>query len=156
MYGCKRWCSFAYNWMHANLNITLFYDLVLLIENAQINWKSTPTLNAKIEEHYICKAYAFNYLIAYRVFVFAEILEPPPSSPLSSPSPTPSILEVRPAKSPCQYESYIWEDNMSFFRKIIKRYFGLTLSLSSLHHIWDRMKNPDCCRGGRFSFFSLC
>ena len=28
----KRWCTFAYNyWMHANLNITLFYDLVLLI-----------------------------------------------------------------------------------------------------------------------------
>ena len=38
--------------MHANLNTTLFYDLVLLIENAQINWKSTPTLNAKIGEHY--------------------------------------------------------------------------------------------------------
>ena len=59
--------------MHANLNTTLFYDLVLLIENAQINWKITPTLNAKIGEHYICKAYAFDYLIAYRVFVFTEI-----------------------------------------------------------------------------------
>ena len=59
--------------MHANLNTTLFYDLVLLIENAQINWNSTPTLNAKIGEHYICKAHAFDYLIAYRVFVFTEI-----------------------------------------------------------------------------------
>ena len=29
--------------MHANLNTTLFYDLVLLIECS--NWKSTPTLN---------------------------------------------------------------------------------------------------------------
>ena len=35
--------------MHANLNTTLFYDLVLLIEFSY--WKSTPTLNAKIEEH---------------------------------------------------------------------------------------------------------
>ena len=34
--------------MHANLNTTLFYDLVLLIECSY--WKSTPTLNAKIEE----------------------------------------------------------------------------------------------------------
>ena len=59
--------------MHANFIITLFYDLVFLIENAQINWKSTRTLNAKIGEHYICKAYAFDYLIAYRVFVFTEI-----------------------------------------------------------------------------------
>ena len=29
--------------MHANLNTTLFYDLVLLIECS--NWKSTPSLN---------------------------------------------------------------------------------------------------------------
>ena len=34
--------------MHANLNTTLFYDLVLLIECSY--WKSTPTLNAKIED----------------------------------------------------------------------------------------------------------
>ena len=39
--------------MHANLNTTLFYDLVLLIECSY--WKSTPTLNAKIEEHSPCR-----------------------------------------------------------------------------------------------------
>ena len=36
--------------MHANLNTSLFYDLVLLIECS--NWETTPTLNAKIGEHY--------------------------------------------------------------------------------------------------------
>ena len=40
--------------MHANLNTTLFYDLVLLIECSY--WKSTPTLNAKIEEHSMQKS----------------------------------------------------------------------------------------------------
>ena len=40
--------------MHANLNTTLFYDLILLIECSY--WKSTPTLNAKIEEHSMQKS----------------------------------------------------------------------------------------------------
>ena len=40
--------------MHANLNTTLFNDLVLLIECSY--WKSTPTLNAKIEEHSMQKS----------------------------------------------------------------------------------------------------
>ena len=33
-----------------DLNTTLFCDLILLIECS--NWKTTPTLNAKIGEHY--------------------------------------------------------------------------------------------------------
>ncbi len=33
-----------------DMNSTLFYDLVLLIECS--NWKTPPTLNAKIGEHY--------------------------------------------------------------------------------------------------------
>ena len=52
-------------------------------------------------------------MITYRVFAFAEIKEPlhhprrrprhrpPPTSPPSSQSPTPSDIEVRPAKYPC-------------------------------------------------------
>ena len=36
--------------IECNLNTTLFCDLILLIECSK--WKTTPTLNAKIGEHY--------------------------------------------------------------------------------------------------------
>ena len=53
----------------------------------------------------------------------------------SQKSRSPSIIPVVvPVTDPLRPRG---ETSQILFRKIIKRYFGLTLSLSSLHHIWE-------------------
>ena len=150
MYERKRWCCFAYNWMHANLNTTLyycriwfclFYDLVLLIEcsyDVDINMYILCCSNR------ICACPSGRPCLQVKPpsgLCFAGVL-------INFHSGKYQVLDICPFEQmSCQIFSWIlawlvleYVGNIEwpgFYRKIIKRYFRLTLSLSRLHHIWE-------------------